>query len=296
VQFATTWNETYAVPFWQYVYRYYHSDARDYLCLPNCDQMVTGWYDDDYLNHVDGAMIEGFFTYGGQLTGNDWSLSAERIIRYLTGKGCDKIMIAQASPDANDMRLRRWLIANYFLLKNRYSYYNYAHSMTANWWPEYTIEIGSFVSVPAGLGDLLVSGAESLYLREYASGMVLVNPGDGDQTFDLTEEYDQVSFSGGGDVANGNLPEMSLEYAEPVSGRITIGPGEAVILRVHTFNKIKPMRPALRNLNQKPHTKRVEHSSLKGQTIKTPKNSAAQALIIRSGSSAVPAVRFMRVH
>jgi hypothetical protein len=32
--------------------------------------LVTGWYNDKYLYYVNGAMVEGFFTYGGLLIGN----------------------------------------------------------------------------------------------------------------------------------------------------------------------------------------------------------------------------------
>lgn len=229
VAFGPTWNADFAMPYWGFVRRYYHSQGRDYLCIVNCDQMVTGWYNDDYLDSVDGAMAEGFFTYGGKLTGADWQLSASRIIRYLTSR--DKILIAQCSPAANDLNQRRWCIGNYLLLKNRYSYYNIASGSSTAWWPEYEIDLDSFVAPPSTLSALLVSGTTSLYKREYKGGIVLVNPGSASETFMLTGSYRPVSFSGGGAVSNGVKPTMNVTPGTATSGTISVGAGEVAILQ-----------------------------------------------------------------
>lgn len=229
--FGTPWNQTFAVPYWASIRNYFHASGRDYLCIVNCDQMVTGWYNDAYLDSVDGAMAEGFFTYGGKLTGADWSLSAGRILKYLTGAGKNKILIAQCSPGAADQSVRRWCIANYLLLKNKYSYYNISLSANANWWPEYEIALDSFVTQPSTLNDLLVAGTTSLYKRDYKSGMVLVNPGSGAQSFALGQQYKPVTFTGGGDVINGVLPAMSVTYGTAVSGAVTVAAGEVLVLQ-----------------------------------------------------------------
>ena len=231
VAFGPAWNADFAMPYWGSVRRYYHSQGRDYLCIVNCDQMVTGWYEDAYLDSVDGAMAEGFFTYGGTLTGADWQLSAGRIIRYLTGAGRDKVLIAQCSPDENDDSQRRWCIANYLLLKNRYSYYNIAYSSNANWWPEYEIDIGSIVDQPAVLSDLLSAGSQSLYVRRYSRGIVLVNPGSVGQSYNLSQNHRPIYFSGGGAVNNGVKPSMLLSESNAVAGYLNVGPGEVLILR-----------------------------------------------------------------
>jgi hypothetical protein len=229
--FAVPWNRDFAVPYWASIRNYFHAPGRDYLCIVNCDQMVTGWYNDDYLDSVDGAMAEGFFTYGGKLTGSDWTLSAGRILKYLTGSGKNKVLIAQCSPGTADQSVRRWCIANYLLLKNRYSYYNIATSSTANWWPEYDIPLDSFITQPATLSDLLVQGTTSLYKREYRNGLVLVNPGSGTQSYTLTQRYTPVTFTGGGNVTNGTMPQMAVSYGAAVSGSVTIASGEVLILR-----------------------------------------------------------------
>jgi hypothetical protein len=241
-QWGKTWNDTFAVPYWSHIRRYYHEAGRDYLCLPNCDQMVTGWYSDDYLDSCDGAMVEGFFTFGGRLMGADWQLSATRILRYLTGSGRDKVMIAQCSPAAADMAARRWCIANYFLLKNRSSYYNIVHSDMAEWWPEYEIALDSFVSVPADLAALRVAGSSSLYRRDYKNGAVVINPGAGAQTLALSGQWLPVSFSGGGNVTNGQKAAQTLTTGNAVTGAVTVAPGEALILQKPTA-VARPARP-----------------------------------------------------
>jgi hypothetical protein len=229
--FGQPWNQTFAVPYWSFIRNYFHAAGRDYLCLVNCDQMVTGWYNDSYLDSVDGAMAEGFFTYGGKLVGSDWSLSAGRILKYLTGNDRDKVLIAQCGPDADNQSLRRWCMANYLLLKNKYSYYNIVSGSNASWWPEYNIELDSFVSQPASLNDLLVEGTVSLYRREYKAGMVLVNPGADAQSCNLSRKFNPVTFSGGGDVTNGAKPQMAVTYGAAVNGSITVAAGEVLILR-----------------------------------------------------------------
>jgi hypothetical protein len=226
--------------------------------------MVTGWYHDDYLDSVDGAMAEGFFTYGGKLTGSDWTLSAGRMLQYLTGSGRNKVLIAQCSPNATDIAVRRWCIANYFLLKNKYSYYNLALSSTANWWPEYTIDLDSFLTQPSTLNDLLVPGTTSLYRRDFKNGMVLVNPGTVSRSLITAQRFQPVSFSGGGDVIDGNPPSMSVVHGPAVTGSITVAAGDAVILQ-REGAATRPGRPS--SLPLAPQSTRYVAYSLTGRPV-----------------------------
>lgn len=223
------WNEL-AEPYWQYVQNAYHSDGNDYYCLTNCDQMITGWYVHAYLDYIDGAMSEGFMTYQGGLTGADWELSAARILRYLTGNG--KILIAQPSVDAADIVLREWCIANYFLLKNdRSFYYNVNTGLEASWWPEYEIDLGAYEQAPTReLADLLAPGTESLYVRPYERGLVLVNPGSNPQQYALANTLNRYRFAGGGRLVDGRIADMELTFDEELSGLVTVPPGRAMIL------------------------------------------------------------------
>lgn len=262
-RFGDTWNQTFAVPYWTAIRTYFHASGRDYLCIVNCDQMVTGWYNDLYLDAVDGAMAEGFFTYGGKLVGADWALSAGRILRYLTGAGKNKVLIAQCSPGSTNISLRRWCIANYLLLKNKYSYYNITQSSYANWWPEYDITLDSFVSQPTTLSDLLVPGTTSLYKRDYKAGYVLVNPGSTSQSYTLTQQYFPVTFTGGGDVVGGTKPSMSIIYGTAISGTVSVAAGEVLILQ-KIGTAIRTPRPS-KNSSRVPQ--RSELFTLSGKQV-----------------------------
>ena len=114
---AQNWNSL-AIPYWQEITGAYHSGETKYYSIVNCDRMITGWYENAYLDYVDGAMVEGWMIGGDEnsrLTGSDWELSASRILRYITGN--DKILIAQSNNGwSSNTALREWWIANYFLL------------------------------------------------------------------------------------------------------------------------------------------------------------------------------------
>jgi len=226
------WNSL-AVPYWQNLTSGYQYGGTEYYSIVNCDRMVTGWYEHTYLDYVDGGLSEGWMTGGDEnsrLTGSDWELSASRILRYLTGN--DKILIAQPNNGwSENIALREWWIANFFLLKNHKSFYFYAYSMDVYWWPEYEIDLGSFVMAPTkNLEDLLVAGSESLYARRYEKGLVLVNPGENTQQYTLQGDHYRVTFSGGGYVEENIKPAMTLEHSTPVNGTISIEPHSALIL------------------------------------------------------------------
>jgi hypothetical protein len=230
---AQNWNSL-VIPYWQEITRGYHSGETMYYSIVNCDRMVTGWYEHVYLDYVDGAMPEGWMTGGDEnsrLTGNDWELSASRILRYITGN--DKILIAQPTNGwSSNIALREWWIANYFLLKNDKSFYFYAYSMDVYWWPEYEIDIGAFMQSPTkNLNDLLVEGTQSLYARSYEKGLVLVNPGESSQQYTLEGTYYRYSFTGGGYVATNTKPAMTIEHSTPMTGAVSIEPNTALILR-----------------------------------------------------------------
>lgn len=226
-QFGEPWNTTFALPYWNYLFQYYHSSGRDQLLIINCDQMVTGWYHDDYLQHSDGGMVEGFFTYGGKLVGDDWTLSAGRIIQYLTGRDARRIMIAQVAIDPQNIDIRRWCIGNFLLLRNDRSYYYIVNGAEPFWYPEYELSLGASVSVPGTLNELHVQGSSALYHRRYTQGLVVVNAGADSASYTLDGEYRVVDFSGGGAVVNGMPPPMALSYSDVVAGMLKV-PGQSV--------------------------------------------------------------------
>ncbi|WP_339135476.1 MAG: putative glycoside hydrolase [Candidatus Electrothrix sp. GW3-4] len=236
---ADEWNSM-ATPYWQYIAAAYHDGEADALAIANVDRMVTGWYVPEYLDYIDGGMSEGFMTDSGEannrLVGGDWELSASRILRYLTGNG--RILIAQPNyDDTSNTALRRWWVANYFLLKNSTSYYYYAATdQSVAWWPEYDINLGAYSAVPTQeLSALLVPGTDSLYQREYANGLVLVNPGDAAQAYTLEGNYCQYGFSGGGVMVGATKPAMSLSCTGTLSGEISVAAHDALLLKKKTF-------------------------------------------------------------
>jgi hypothetical protein len=229
---AQNWNAL-VDPYWQVIMNGYHTQTTDYYCIVNCDRMVTGWYEHQYLDHVDGALAENWMTGGDEnsrLTGSDWQLSASRILRYVTGN--DKILIAQPNNGwSENIALREWWIANFLLLKNHKSFYFYAYSMDVYWWPEYEIDLGAFVTPPTqNLADLVVAGSDSLYQRRYENGLVLVNPGESPQLYTLEGDHYRVTFSGGGYVAENTKPAMTLAHSILVNGTVSVAPHTVLIL------------------------------------------------------------------
>ena len=122
--------------------------------------------------------------------------------------------------------------ANYLLLKNDKSFYYNVHTGYApSWWPEYDIDLGPYLQTPTqNLADLLVPGTTSLYAREFEKGLVLVNPGSLEQQYTLSDTLGRYAFSGGGSLVEGQKPDMELEVAQEVSGKIAVPPGRGMIL------------------------------------------------------------------
>ena len=228
---AANWNDL-ARPYWQYIHWWYHL-VGNYLAIANVGRMIDGWYEYTFLDDIDGGMSESWMTEPGSdtpLNAGDWELSASRILRYLTGN--NKVLIAQPNSDsAGDLALRRWWVANYFLLKGSKSYYYYDMGQQVAWWPEYDITLGAYTqNPPTQLDTLLVPGTTSLYRRTYEMGMVLVNPGDTAQSYTLDGNYCQYSFSGGGFLVGTTQPPMTLNCTGSFSGTISIAAHDALIL------------------------------------------------------------------
>jgi hypothetical protein len=209
-----------------------HHDTT-FLVIPNVDQMVTTVYDPVWLDGdtagvvtIDGAMMESFGGYRGQ----DMWLSMERCIRHITGRG--KILIAQFYDASQTERYRR--TAMYMLVKNENSYLNILGADGVEWYPEYEIDLGDQSPLPSTLDSLRImgSGYQSLWARDYAKGKVLVNTSDAAMSISLASDaqWAEVMTQGGGKIADdGTVTPYSINSV-PVTGPITIPPGDAVIL------------------------------------------------------------------
>ncbi|MBE0644868.1 MAG: hypothetical protein IH600_12360 [Bacteroidetes bacterium] len=239
------WMNAQYLAYFQDIYRRFHGGTRDYLVIPNVDQMVTTVYDPVWLDGdaqgetVDGVMMEGFGNYNGY----DMWLTLERCVRHVTGRG--KILIAQFSTgDATD-RLRR--AGMYMLVKNANSFINVV-SGEVTWYPEYEVDLGEMSPVPGDLEELRVSGsgAEGLWQREYENGMVLVNTAGNMASFDLpsTKVWRRYDPQGGGAVAeNGTPAPQEQRWSAPVT-RVEVPASDAVILRKDADTDVAEIRPA----------------------------------------------------
>jgi hypothetical protein len=116
----------------------------------------------------------------------------------LTSAG--KFIIMQSYPP--DIPSRQFLLGTYLLLKGGKTFVNLAGA-GVNYIPEYALDVGPpNAALPADVSGYQFSG---VYRRDFAKGMVLVNPGDSSVTVTLPTTYQQVSASGGGVVTDAQL-------------------------------------------------------------------------------------------
>jgi len=238
------WMNTQYREYFQAIYRDFHSSRPQRLVIPNVDQMVTSVYDPVWLDGdaggetVDGVMIEGF----GNYYDNDMYLTLERCVRHVTGRG--KILIAQFHDDTPVELYRR--TAMYMLVKNENSYINVV-AADMRWYPEYEIDLGDQLPLPATLEQLRIngSGTAGLWRRDYTRGMVLVNTSNAAVPYMLPagRDWELVRTSVGGSVAENGAPAtQSLTY-EPVSWNISIPSNGGVMLRAREPTAISSMSP-----------------------------------------------------
>jgi hypothetical protein len=149
--------------------------------------------------------------------------------RTLALERANKIVIMQTYPAVDDMRARMFAVGCYLLIKGHYSYINLVGNgdMAVFWFPEYDVNLGSFINEPPADIESLRT-AEGAYRRDYSNGLVLVNPTAGSITVNLGSTYRLVSASGGGYVPENGVPTGSLFYSDVTS--VTLSPGEAAIL------------------------------------------------------------------
>ena len=120
-----------------------------------------------------GVMIEGFAT---GLAPVDWRLELTRALGLVRK---DKIVICQSYPGVNDVDARTFDLASYLLIKGAHTYVNFGEGIQVSWFPEYGLDLGAAARpawAPAG------SGA---FVRRFANGLVVVNPGDSPITYTL---------------------------------------------------------------------------------------------------------------
>jgi hypothetical protein len=101
---------------------------------------------------------------------------------------------------------------------------NFGEGIQVSWFPEYGIDLGAPVDPP---GLRLDQGA---FVRRYANGIVLANPGDSTVHYVLPGTMQLVTPSGGGAVPeSGQIPASWTLQEAPVTS-VTLGPRQGAVL------------------------------------------------------------------
>jgi hypothetical protein len=163
-------------------------------------------------------MVEGFAT---GLAPADWQLELTRALALVK---LDRIVICQSYPAEGDVPARMFDLASYLLIKGDHTYVNFGDGIRVTWFPEYGIDLGAAVDPPGLRQD------QGAFVRRFANGLVVVNPGDTTVTYTLPSQMSLVTPSGGGPVPDsGQLPASWTLERTPV-GSVTLGPRRAAVL------------------------------------------------------------------
>jgi hypothetical protein len=165
-----------------------------------------------------GVMIEGFAT---ALAPADWQLELTRALG-LIREG--KIVICQSYPAVGDVDARMFDLASYLLIKGDRTYVNFGEGIRVSWFPEYELNLGAAVDPPGLRQD------EGMFVRRFADGLVVVNPGDSTLTYSLPAPMRLVTPAGGGAVPADGREPASWTLDTQVVGAVTLGPRRGAVL------------------------------------------------------------------
>jgi hypothetical protein len=195
--------------------------ARGIPLIPNTGAFITGWDDTNY------GLTPGIFSEGFAGTGfaeSDWQASTNELL-LLASK--DKIMILQnylSSP--TDVATRLYYLGNYLLVKGHHTYLDYFANGPLEWYPEWNVDLGAPTSAATTDVSKLLSGG--VYRRDFAKGVVLVNPSPSPVTVALGKSYELVTPTGGGAVDASGAASGNLSTGAVTS--VVVAPTSAAIL------------------------------------------------------------------
>jgi hypothetical protein len=191
--------------------------------IPNTSAFVTTWDNSDY-DRTAGIFVEGFADPGFSVT--DWKASTNQILA-IAGQG--KIVILQNYlADASDIARRLYYLANYLLVKGSRTYLFYFAAKPLEWYPEWQIDFGAPAGAPASVDALAWQG---VYRRDYAKGVVLLNPGTSAVSVTLEAPMRRVDPQGGGAVPSDGSVPGSLSTTSVSTLTLAAGAGAILLLK-----------------------------------------------------------------
>lgn len=185
--------------------------------IVNAGSWVTTRERTDY-SAAAGVMIEGFAT---GLAPADWRLELTRAVALVRK---DRIVICQSYPAVGDVDARMFDLASYLLVKGAHTYVNFGEGIQVSWFPEYDLDLGAAVDPPGLRQD------QGAFVRRYANGLVVVNPGDGTVRYALPATMRLVTPAGGGAVPDSGVVPPGWTLDEQPVASVTLGPHRAAVL------------------------------------------------------------------
>jgi hypothetical protein len=165
-----------------------------------------------------GIMLEGFAT---GLAPVDWQLELNRALALVRR---DKIVICQSYPGVNDVDARVFDLGSYLLIRGTHTYLNFGEGIRVTWFPEYDLDLGAGIDPPGLRQD------QGAFVRRFAKGLVVVNPGDSTLTYTLPGLMQSVRPAGGGAVPDSGQLPASWALGGPRVTSVTLGPRRAAVL------------------------------------------------------------------
>jgi hypothetical protein len=208
--------------------RYEERRLRHHLWfIPNAGSWITTRDRTDY-SIPDGVMVEDFAEAGPSsfYAVGDWRLEMNRVLG-LVRRG--KVILAQSYLGPGDMTARGFVLGSYLLLKGSHTFLNMWIGPEAQWFPEYGLDLGPALSPPPVNVDTL-RAAGGMYLRRYARGEVVVNPGASPASLPLSQTMRLVTPVGGGALdASADTNGWGLRTSS-VSGSVSVPAHGGIVL------------------------------------------------------------------
>jgi hypothetical protein len=185
--------------------------------IVNAGSWVTTREKTSYANAA-GVMVEGFAT---SLAPADWQLE---LTRALALAKLNKVVICQSYPDVDDVAARMFDLGSYLLIRGSHTYLNFGEGIRVSWFPEYDLDLGAPVDPPGLQQD------QGAFVRHFANGLVVVNPGDSTITYKLPAAMRNETPSGGGAVPDNGVLPATWGMSEATVTTVTLQPRHAAVL------------------------------------------------------------------